>query len=313
MFRDILKKFRFRDSEKEEFFNEFDLVFSEHKCAKCERIITAEEEREYKNVCPYCGYHERLNARRRLAFTVDRGSFVELFADIKTRNPLGIEGYEDKLRAQKKKSGSDEAVITGECRIKGQRCLIGVMDSFFFMGSMGSVVGEKLTRLFETAIKEELPVVIFTASGGARMQEGALSLMQMAKVSAAAELHSKMDLMYITVLTDPTTGGVTASFAMLGDYILAEPGALIGFAGRRVIESTIKSRLPDNFQSSEFQAEHGFVDRIVPRSEMRELISRLIKYNKPQMSKRWMLRNFIPFMDRGERGQKDSGGDDYEY
>lgn len=299
MFRDILKKFRFRpDKGSSELGTAAKLSFSDHKCPKCGHDITADEELEYLDVCPYCGYHERLSARRRIAFTVDPGSFRELFGQITTANPLDIPEYDEKLERQRKKTGIDEAVITGAAEIKGQKCLIGVMDSFFFMGSMGSAVGEKLARLFEYGIREELPVIIFTASGGARMQEGVLSLMQMAKVSAAAKLHSEMDLLYITVLTDPTTGGVTASFGMLGDYILAEPGALIGFAGRRVIEGTIQGSLPEDFQSAEFQAEHGFVDRIVPRGEMRELLSRLIKYNRPVITKRWMLKNFISFWDK---------------
>lgn len=219
-------------------------------------------------VCPHCGAHARLTARERIRLTVDPGSFCELYSEITSANPLSFDGYTekvDRLRAQTKLS---EAVVTGRARIRGNECMLAVMDSTFMMASMGSAVGEKLTRLFEDATDARLPVVIFTASGGARMHEGTLSLMQMAKVSAAVGMHSDAGLLYISVLCDPTTGGVEASFAMLGDIILAEPKALIGFAGRRVIEGTIGKKLPDDFQSAEFQLEHGFVDAIVPRAEL---------------------------------------------
>lgn len=193
---------------------------------------------------------------------------------------MNFEGYEVKISELQEKTGLREAIITGQCTIGGNSCLIGVMDSKFLMASMGSAVGEKIVRLFERAMEKKLPVVLFTASGGARMHEGILSLMQMAKVSGAVGRHSEMGLLYITVLTDPTTGGVTASFAMLGDIILSEPGALIGFAGRRVIEGTIGEKLPMDFQSAEFNLQNGFVDAIVPRNEMKDKLSLLLALHK---------------------------------
>ncbi|MFT9057571.1 MAG: acetyl-CoA carboxylase carboxyltransferase subunit beta, partial [Ethanoligenens sp.] len=192
-------------------------------------------------------------------------------------NPIGFPDYEKKVEALSQKTGLREAVVTGQCRIEGEQTVIGVMDSRFMMASMGSVVGEKITRAFEYATREGLPVVLFTASGGARMQEGIVSLMQMAKTSAAVARHSDAGLLYITVMTDPTTGGVTASFASLGDIILVEPKALVGFAGRRVIEGTIHQHLPDDFQSAEFQLEHGFADAIVTRAEMKAVLGRLLR------------------------------------
>lgn len=211
---------------------------------------------------------------------MDEGTFVEFDKDIFTANPLDFEGYEDKISELREKTGLSEAVVTGSCKIGGMPCMIGVMDSKFLMASMGSVVGEKLTRMFEYATEKRLPVVLFTASGGARMHEGIFSLMQMAKVSGAVKLHSDAGLLYITVLTDPTTGGVTASFAMLGDIILSEPGALIGFAGRRVIEGTIGEKLPGDFQSAEFNLKNGFVDAIVSRDELKSTLSLLLTMHK---------------------------------
>ena len=211
--------------------------------------------------------------------TIDSDSFVEMFTGIETQDPLNFPGYQKKLATMREKTGLDEAVLTGTASIKGQKIALGIMDSNFIMASMGSVVGEKITRLFELATEEKLPVVLFTASGGARMQEGIVSLMQMAKISAAVQRHSKAGLFYLTVLTDPTTGGVTASFAMEGDIIIAESQALVGFAGRRVIESTVREQLPDNFQKAEFLQEHGFVDVIVKRSEMRSTIADLLAFH----------------------------------
>lgn len=228
-------------------------------------------------VCGNCGYHARLTAKERLDLTIDKDSFSEYDPGMISGNPIHFEGYEEKLADMREKTGLRDAVLTGECRIRNKHCVIVVMDSNFMMASMGSVVGEKITRAFERATEKRLPVVIFAASGGARMQEGIVSLMQMAKTSAAAARHSDAGLLYITVLTDPTTGGVTASFASLGDIIIAEPKVLIGFAGRRVIEDTIKQRLPDDFQSAEFLLEHGFVDMIVPRQNIRRTLSRLIR------------------------------------
>ena len=230
-------------------------------------------------ICPNCSYTFRISAKERLDLTVDEGSFQELFTGIKTENPLNFPGYMEKLAATKEKTGLDEAVVTGVSTIKGQKTALAIMDSNFIMASMGTVVGEKITKLFEHAIEEKLPVVIFTASGGARMQEGIMSLMQMAKISAAVKRHSNAGLLYLTVLTDPTTGGVTASFAMEGDIILAEPQTLIGFAGRRVIENTVRETLPDDFQKAEFLQEHGFVDAIVKRTELADTIATLLSFH----------------------------------
>lgn len=222
----------------------------------------------------------RMTAPERIEAVCDRDTFQETDAGLVSANPLDFDGYSEKTASLRAKTSLGDAVVTGRCRVGGTPCLIGVMDSRFMMGSMGSVVGEKLTRLFEAGAEDHLPVIVFTASGGARMQEGIISLMQMAKVSAAVGKHSGEGQLYVTVLTDPTTGGVTASFAMLGDIILAEPEALIGFAGPRVIEGTIRAKLPEGFQKSEFLLEHGFVDAIVPRAEMRKTLSRLLQWHK---------------------------------
>ena len=245
-------------------------------CSKCKKEISPKAYNAALFVCPHCGAHARLTARERIRLTADPGSFTELYSEIVSANPLKFEGYTEKTERLRTQTQINEAVVTGRAKIRGEECMLAVMDSTFMMASMGSAVGEKLTRLFEDAIDARLPVVIFTASGGARMHEGTLSLMQMAKVSAAVGLHSDAGLLYISVLCDPTTGGVEASFAMLGDIILAEPKALIGFAGRRVIEGTIGKKLPEDFQSAEFQLEHGFVDAIVPRSELPDKIALLI-------------------------------------
>ena len=224
--------------------------------------------------CPSC---KRIGAWERLAITVDEKSFHNWDSELVTKDPLNFPGYLEKIEKMQEKTGLDEAVLTGEATIEGQAVAIGIMDANFIMGSMGTIVGEKITRLFERATEKHLPVVIFTASGGARMQEGIFSLMQMAKISAALQRHNKAGLLYLTVLTDPTTGGVTASFAMDGDIILAEPQSLIGFAGRRVIEQTIRQELPDDFQKAEFLLEHGFVDQIVPRNLLRQRLSDLLR------------------------------------
>ncbi|HFI0055981.1 acetyl-CoA carboxylase carboxyltransferase subunit beta [Streptococcus suis] len=251
-----------------------DELFS--KCPAC-KVILYKNDLGLEKTCQHCSYNFRITAQERLALTVDDGSFEELFTGIETKNPLDFPNYLEKLAATRQKTGLDEAVLTGKATIGGQPVALGIMDSHFIMASMGTVVGEKITRLFELAIEERLPVVLFTASGGARMQEGIMSLMQMAKISAAVKRHSKAGLFYLTVLTDPTTGGVTASFAMEGDIILAEPQTLIGFAGRRVIESTVRENLPDNFQKAEFLQEHGFVDAIVKRQDLPATISRLLR------------------------------------
>ncbi len=247
------------------------------KCGKCQEMIYRDDVKANYYACPKCGAYFRLNARRRLKMTVDRGSFQPWDEDITTPDPLAFEGYDEKLEKCREKTGLYEGILTGEATIEGLRTAIGIIDARFLMGSMGYVVGEKITRAVERATKEKLPVIMFCCSGGARMQEGMVSLMQMAKTSAALKRHSNAGLLYISVLTDPTTGGVTASFAMLGDVILAEPGALIGFAGPRVIEQTIRQKLPEGFQRSEFLLEHGFIDRIVERSEMRKTLADLIR------------------------------------
>ncbi|HEM3537846.1 TPA: acetyl-CoA carboxylase carboxyltransferase subunit beta [Streptococcus suis] len=251
-----------------------DELFS--KCPAC-KVILYKNDLGLEKTCQHCSYNFRITAQERLALTVDDGSFEELFTGIETTNPLDFPNYLEKLAATRQKTGLDEAVLTGMATIGGQPVALGIMDSHFIMASMGTVVGEKITRLFELAIEERLPVVLFTASGGARMQEGIMSLMQMAKISAAVKRHSNAGLFYLTVLTDPTTGGVTASFAMEGDIILAEPQTLVGFAGRRVIESTVRENLPDDFQKAEFLQEHGFVDAIVKRQDLPATISRLLR------------------------------------
>ncbi|NME83660.1 acetyl-CoA carboxylase, carboxyltransferase subunit beta [Clostridium sp. SM-530-WT-3G] len=246
------------------------------KCEKCNGIIYYEDLENSKYICTSCGHHFRINARQRIKMIFDQDTFNEMWKDLKTVDPLNFKGYEEKIKKSMTKSASNEAVVTGVGKINGLVTACGIMDSFFMMGSMGTVVGEKLTRLIEYATKNKLPVIIFTTSGGARMQEGIFSLMQMAKVSAALAKHNEEGLLYISVLTDPTTGGVTASFAMEGDIILSEPDALVGFAGRRVIENTIKETLPDNFQKAEFLLEKGFIDAIVKRTDLRALLYKIL-------------------------------------
>lgn len=247
------------------------------KCENCGETLYKKDLSENRKVCVSCGHNYRMNAFERLELIMDTGTFKELDPGLTSVNPLEFEGYPEKLEASKEKTELSEAVVTGYGKIHGNDTVLAVMDSNFMMGSMGSVVGEKITRTFEYATFRKLPVIIFTASGGARMQEGMFSLMQMAKTSAAVSRHDKAGGLYITVLTDPTTGGVTASFAMLGDIILAEPGALIGFAGKRVGEQTIKQKLPEDFQTAEFLLEHGFIDKIVPRENLKLTLSRLLK------------------------------------
>lgn len=268
LFRNVTKRFN-------------DDTTAEHepmfKCPRCQQSVPESQFQEQGKVCPNCNYHARLTAAERLRITADKNSFVEYDAGMHSADPLHFPDYAQKVEHSQTQTGMRDAVITGECTIKGSRTVLIIMDSHFMMASMGSVVGEKITRAFETATEKGLPVVAFTASGGARMQEGILSLMQMAKTSGAVARHSEAGLLYLTVMTDPTTGGVTASFASLGDIILAEPKVLIGFAGRRVIEGTIRQRLPDNFQLAEFVQEKGFVDMIVERRTMRSTLSHLLK------------------------------------
>ncbi len=247
----------------------------EKNCPNCHRDIPIS--RLYANhlVCP-CGHHFRMRARQRLHLITDKDSFRELYPEIGSGNPLNFPGYQAKIDTAKTASGEKEAVVCGTAAVGKQKCCIFIMDSYFMMGSMGTAVGEKITSLFEYATEHHLPVIGFTVSGGARMQEGLLSLMQMAKTSAAVKRHSDAGLLYIAVLTDPTTGGVSASFAMEADIILAEPGATVGFAGTRVIEQTTRKKLPKEFQKSEFLLEHGFIDSIVTRLEQQKLLANLL-------------------------------------
>lgn len=250
------------------------------KCPKCEAILYTKDLRRAFGVCTKCSHHFRLTAKQRIPLLVDRHSFIELDANLRSTDPLNFKDkkrYRDRLKETEKKTGSTEAVITGRARMLNIPVMLGVFDFTFMGGSLGSVVGEKLSRLIEVGIDERRPVIIVSASGGARMQEGMYSLMQMAKVSASLARLGQARIPYISVLTDPTTGGVAASFAMLGDIIIAEPGALIGFAGPRVIEGTIKQKLPEGFQRSEFLLEHGMIDRIVMRSAMRDEIALILR------------------------------------
>lgn len=250
-------------------------------CPHCGVQLPLSDLQENMNVCTACGYHFRLAPRERIAYVADEGSFNELDGELLSRDLLDFPGYDQKLRNARLSSREKDAVVCGTALIGGCPCALFVMGPNFMMGSMGTIVGEKITRLFESATERKLPVVGFTVSGGARMQEGILSLMQMAKTSAAVRRHSDGGLFYLTVLTDPTLGGVTASFAMDGDVIMAEPGASIGFAGPRVIEQTIRKKLPQGFQTAEFLLEHGFVDLIVPRLEQKETIAQLLKLHRP--------------------------------
>ena len=250
------------------------------KCPNCQKTIYSKDLGKDK-VCPHCAYNFRIPAYERISSIVDEGTFDEWNALMPEENPLAFPGYENKLKIAKEKTGLDEAVVTGAACINKQKVALCVMDSNFIMASMGKVVGEKLTRAFERATVEKLPIIVFTASGGARMQEGIMSLMQMAKVSVAVSNHSKAGLLYITVLTDPTTGGVTASFAMQGDIILAETGATVGFAGKRVIEQTIKAKLPEGFQTAEKVLENGFIDKIVARKDLRRALQHLLLLHAP--------------------------------
>lgn len=246
----------------------------EKKCPNCRKDIPLSKLWDHDLVCS-CGHHFRMKSRQRIHRMTE--NFQELFTEMETENPLEFPGYERKLETVRTVSSEKEAVICGTAQIGGKRCALFVMEPYFMMGSMGSVVGEKITLLFEYATQHRLPVVGYTVSGGARMQEGILSLMQMAKTSAAVKLHSDAGLLYIAVLTDPTTGGVTASFAMEADIILAEPGATVGFAGARVIEQTTRKILPKRFQKAEFVLEHGFIDRICGRREQKSLIPKLLR------------------------------------
>ncbi len=259
------------------------------KCTGCQETIFRSELEDNAQVCPACGCHHRIGARRRIELTADPDSFQEINAMMETVDPLGFtaagEPYGVRIARAKEQSGLNEALITGFARIQGVRTALGVMDGSFIMASMGSVVGEKFCRLVRTAIQERTPVVVFAASGGARMHEGILALMQMAKTADAVRQIHETGLPYITILTDPTSGGVLASFASLGDIVLAEPGAYIGFAGARLIEGALKIKLPEGFQRAEFQFENGFIDKIVKRTELPEFLGRLLRMLAPDSAK----------------------------
>jgi acetyl-CoA carboxylase carboxyl transferase subunit beta len=258
--------------------NEEDGLWS--KCPECGLVVYRKDLAANASVCSGCGHHHRIFSEERIRLIADEGSFQALDTDLAPTDPLAFKdrrSYADRIRDTQRSTGLKDGVITGLCTVEGMPLALGVMDFRFMGGSMGSVVGEKLTRLIETATARRYPVLIVCASGGARMQEGMLSLMQMAKISGALERHRQAELLYMPLLTHPTTGGVTASFAMLGDLILAEPRALIGFAGRRVIEQTLREKLPDDFQTAEYLQEHGFVDHIVPRTKLRTTLVGLLK------------------------------------
>lgn len=250
------------------------------KCDNCKEILYKETVRENLSICPNCGHYFRIHIGRRLETIIDEGTYKRFELNIETSNPLNLEDYPKKIKILREKTGLEEAIACGTGKINGEDVVICIMDSGFLMGSMGAVVGEKITYSIEQAIKLKLPLIIFSVSGGARMQEGIIALMQMAKTTAALTKLNEAGLLYISVLTDPTYGGVTASFASLGDIILAEPGAKIGFAGQRVIEQTIGEKLPKEFQTAEFLLEHGFIDKIVKREDMKETIYRLLKYHQ---------------------------------
>lgn len=277
MFEDFFKvvKHRFNGAEEEVSGPAF-------KCPRCQGTVPLERYEELLRVCPACNYHGRLSARERIALTFDKNSFEEFDSEMISCDPISFPDYPEKQAELREATGLKDAIVTGTALVKGEKAVVGIMDSRYMMASMGSVVGEKIARAFEYATENNLPVIMFTASGGARMQEGIVSLMQMAKTSGAVKLHSDNGGLYITVLTDPTTGGVTASFASLGDIIIAEPKILIGFAGRRVIESTMKQRLPEDFQLAEFMQDKGFVDMIVERKKMRKTLAKLFAMHKPE-------------------------------
>lgn len=256
------------------------------KCDNCKEIIYKEKIRGNLSICPNCGHYFRMHIGRRLELIIDEGTYKRFDINIETTNPLELEDYPKKLKALREKTGLDEAVSCGTGNINGEKVVICIMDSGFLMGSMGVVVGEKITYAIEQAIEQKLPLIIFSVSGGARMQEGIISLMQMAKTTSALTKLDEAGLLYISVLTDPTYGGVTASFASLGDIVLAEPHAMIGFAGQRVIEQTIGESLPEGFQTAEFLLEHGFIDKIVERKDLKNTLYRLIQFHKSSKDKK---------------------------
>ncbi len=254
------------------------------KCPRCKKIMYTKELYKNLKVCDSCGYHFPMTAFERIDSLFDENSFKEYDSSITSANPLGFPEYEEKLEKDRQKTGLNEAVVTGEGTIAGYRTAVAVMDSSFRMGSMGSAVGEKITRAIEKADEQNIPFIIFTASGGARMQEGVLSLMQMAKTSAALKRLSGHAGLIISIMTHPTTGGVSASFASLGDYNFAEPGALIGFAGRRIIEQTIREDLPEDFQTAEFLLKHGQLDKVIGRSDMKETLAAVLDIHQAEVT-----------------------------
>ena len=280
------------------------------KCNKCGQPIYVEDVKNNYYVCPKCNGYFRVHAYRRIEMLADEGTFEEWNKEMPFSNPLNFPGYEKKVLAAREKSRLNEAIVTGKCRIDGNPAIVGVCDARFIMSSMGHVVGEKITDAVERATREKLPVILFACSGGARMQEGIVSLMQMAKTSAALKRHHEAGQLFISVLTDPTTGGVTASFAMLGDIILAEPHALIGFAGPRVIEQTIGQKLPEGFQRSEFLLEHGFVDKIVERKDQKRVIGQILymhRSHKMNIELKNSVETAGTFVDKPSKSQADGG------
>ena len=277
----IVDKIKKREPTAKKIGNKVDIPIGKWlKCEKCKEILYKDVVRSNFNICPNCGAYFRMHINRRIEHVLDEGTYQKFDLNIDTSNPLELEDYPKKIKALREKTGLEEAVACGTGKIKGEEVVICIMDSGFLMGSMGAVVGEKITYAIEKAIELKLPIIIFCVSGGARMQEGIISLMQMAKTTAAISKLNEAGGLYISVLTDPTYGGVTASFASIADVILAEPGAMIGFAGQRVIEQTIGESLPEGFQTAEFLLEHGFIDKIVERKDLKETLYKLIQFHK---------------------------------
>lgn len=277
----IVDKIKKREPSAKNIPNKVDIPIGKWvKCSKCKEILYKEDVRKNYSICPNCGAYFRMHINKRLETIIDEGTYKRFNLNIDTTNPLNLEDYPKKLKQLREKTGLEEAVACGTGKIKGEEVVICIMDSGFLMGSMGVVVGEKITYAIEKSIELKLPLIIFCVSGGARMQEGIMSLMQMAKTTAALSKLNKAGGLYISVLTDPTYGGVTASFASIADIVLAEPGAMIGFAGQRVIEQTIGESLPEGFQTAEFLLEHGFIDKIVERKDLKETIYDLIQFHK---------------------------------
>ena len=277
----IVDKIKKREPSAKKNINNVDIQVGKWvKCSKCKEILYKEDVRNNLSICPNCGAYFRMHINKRLEATVDEGTYKRFDLKLDNVNPLELEDYPKKLERLRQKTGLEEAVACGTAKIEGEDVVICIMDSGFLMGSMGTVVGEKITYAVEKAIELKYPLIIFTVSGGARMQEGIMSLMQMAKTTEAISKLNRAGILYISVLTDPTYGGVTASFASIADIVLAEPGAMIGFAGQRVIKQTIGEDLPKGFQTAEFLLEHGFIDKIVERKELKNTIYKLIKFHK---------------------------------